>query len=156
MLLQYNTKATSWVGNIVTWLQSVHVRCVTRKLMWRLKFTHTNEEKSSLIEGYALFKAQGFIKRHKTTRICYLQTRIIDPTRLDSILTAYLNILAVLDSFISIYTLYKTKTQIIITGTHVLTPWRAPGTFKHVATNMYACTHLHPTLEQRSEMLHDW
>lgn len=84
--------------------------------------THKNEEKSSLIEGYALFKAQGFIKRHKTTRICYLQTRIIDPTRLDSILTAYLNILAVLDSFISIYTLYKTKTQIIITGTHVLTP----------------------------------
>lgn len=95
---------------------------------WLIKFPHKNKQSSSLTEGYALFKTWDI--RHETTMFCHLQTRIINPSRLDSILTAYLNILAVLESFKSLYILYKTKTRVAsnehsfshpITGTHIQT-----------------------------------
>lgn len=156
---------------MVTRLQSVHVWCVARILVqesfyllwvhadtfhWLIKIPHKNKQ----TEGYALF--QTWDVRHKTTMFCHLQTRIINSTRLDSILTAYLNILAVLESFKSLYTLYKTKTQVAnnkhsfshpIAGIH-------SNMFEHVATNkhipsfkcVHACTH---TQHWCTEMLHN-
>lgn len=73
-------------------------------------------------------------KRHQSTRVCHLRTRIINPTRPDSVLTAYWNILAVLESFMSVY---KTKTQAADnehSGFHPMTHPQHVQTCKHTQT----------------------
>lgn len=101
-------------------------------------------------------------KRHKSTRVCHLQTRIIKPTRQESVLTAYWNILAVSESYMSVY---KTKTQAAEnkhSGFHPMTHTQHVQTCSHRGTQPHSLIHTHTcalslaTLESWSEMLHDW
>lgn len=164
MSSQYDTKATCWIGNMVTSLQSVHVWCDPQKLIWEsytgLLWLHADafiDSSSSLTEinrevawqknMHCLKLGVCKNKRHKSTKVCHLRTGIIKPTRLDSVLTAYWNILAVLESFMSVY---KTKTQVANkehSGFHPMTHPQHYQTCKHVHTliqmNTHTPSHLH-------------
>lgn len=166
MSSQYNTKATSWVGNMVTRLQSVHVWCVARKLTWESftgllwghadAFTDSSDSLRKIKREVAWQKDMlclklGVYKKGIKQQGFVIYRPEFNPTRLDSILTAYLNILAVLESFISVYTLYKTKTQVASNKhscSHPMTGTQHAQTFGYKWTHAYPLSHLC--------MLHNW